>query len=262
MAPHPEFDGFLVVLVLQDMMPFPLKRNGRQLECPATSRGAFGIHDLRNIYSAPKRPLFTLNLVMSRDYLDEVKSASISGRDLVSDHVEYTECDETLYHLGSALAPAFQNPGINDRFFVDHAVLAMSSYLLNRYGRQAASPSRLGPMSHKQERTAKDYLISNLESDVALADVAEACGLSAAYFARSFKQTTGVSPYRWLTFRRIELSKSLLELTDKPLAEVAVSCGFSDQSHFTRTFSRVIGVSPGAWRRGKSPRPLSESEHR
>lgn len=255
MAPHPEFDGVLVVMVLQDMVSFPLTRNGRKLECPATSRGAFGIHDLRNTYIAPKRALFTLNLVMSREYLDGMRSASPSGKDLVSDRVDYTSRDETLHNLGSALAPAFQNERAPDKFFVDHVMLATSSYLINRYGQQVASPARTGPMSRRQERLAKDYLVSNLHSSITLADVAEACGLSAAYFARSFRRTMGVSPYRWLISRRIDLSKTLLEMTNRPLIEVAAECGFSDQSHFTRTFSRIVGISPAAWRKARRAGP-------
>jgi AraC family transcriptional regulator len=58
-----------------------------------------------------------------------------------------------------------------------------------------------------------------------------------------------VAPHRWLLKRRVELAHKLLGNPLLSLAEVAVRCGFSDQSHFTRVFTAMSGASPGAWRR-------------
>ena len=54
--------------------------------------------------------------------------------------------------------------------------------------------------------------------------------------------------HRWLLLRRIERAKILLR-GSRPLAEIAATCGFVDQSHFTKVFARVEGMPPGAWRR-------------
>jgi AraC-like DNA-binding protein len=59
----------------------------------------------------------------------------------------------------------------------------------------------------------------------------------------------GVAPHRWLINRRVELAKDLLRDRETSLSEIALRCGFADQSHFTRVFTRWAGVSPGAWRR-------------
>jgi AraC-like DNA-binding protein len=64
-----------------------------------------------------------------------------------------------------------------------------------------------------------------------------------------FKDTTGVAPYQWLVQRRVDVAKSLLEERRHSLSDIAFECGFADQSHFTRVFSRITGLSPGAWRR-------------
>jgi transcriptional regulator GlxA family with amidase domain len=82
-----------------------------------------------------------------------------------------------------------------------------------------------------------------------MADLARACNLSPGHFTRAFKQTTGQPPHRWLMERRIEKAKQLLTDTTLSLAEIAMACGFADQSHFTRVFSRTTHASPGAWRR-------------
>jgi AraC family transcriptional regulator len=58
-----------------------------------------------------------------------------------------------------------------------------------------------------------------------------------------------MQPYRWLSRLRIEEAKRLLRLNTLPLSEIALACGFGDQAHFTRVFSREVGAAPGAWQR-------------
>ena len=53
----------------------------------------------------------------------------------------------------------------------------------------------------------------------------------------------------WPFGLRVERAKDAMLGTNASLAEVALSCGFADQSHFTKVFTSVAGVSPGAWRR-------------
>ena len=85
--------------------------------------------------------------------------------------------------------------------------------------------------------------------DPSMAEVANECRLSSSYFARAFKQTTGVPPFRWLTNQRVVRAKELLQDPWRELADIAQLCGFVDQSHFTRVFSKSEGHSPGRWRR-------------
>lgn len=62
--------------------------------------------------------------------------------------------------------------------------------------------------------------------------VAEMLGLSRSSFFIAFRNATGCAPYQWLLARRIEQARQLLRTTDLPLAEIALECGFADQSHF------------------------------
>ena len=73
--------------------------------------------------------------------------------------------------------------------------------------------------------------------------------MSVSQFGRAFKKATGLTPHRWLVQRRLEQAMDLLLGSNLPLAEIALDCGFSEQSHFTRTFTRLVGTSPGEWRR-------------
>jgi len=93
---------------------------------------------------------------------------------------------------------------------------------------------------------------TNLDGQVALSRVAEECGLSVRHFARAFRKSTGVPPYRWLLNQRVERAKELLCNPALPLTSIALACGFSDQSHFTRVFTATVRLSPGLWRRMQS----------
>jgi AraC-like DNA-binding protein len=92
---------------------------------------------------------------------------------------------------------------------------------------------------------------SRLNGDLAIDDLASACNLSPGVFMRAFRDTTGKTPHQWLTKRRVERSRGLLLNSNLPLIEVARSCGFTDQSHFTRIFARETGTPPGAWWRSQ-----------
>jgi AraC family transcriptional regulator len=58
----------------------------------------------------------------------------------------------------------------------------------------------------------------------------------------------GISPHRWLMQRRVDVAKDLMLTTDSSLVEIALKCGFSDQSHFTKVFAEVTANTPRRWR--------------
>ena len=89
----------------------------------------------------------------------------------------------------------------------------------------------------------------NLDGKLSLAMLADECGLSVSYFARSFRRTFATSAHRYLIFQRIKKAKELLTTSHLPLSEVGLESGFSDQAAFSRTFKTVVGVSPGKWHR-------------
>ena len=102
-----------------------------------------------------------------------------------------------------------------------------------------------------QERRAKEFMLAHLAEEVSLDEIAAVCNLSVPHFGRLFRATTGLPPYRWLREQRVLRARQLLETSDLDLSEIALVCGFANQSHFTRAFTQITGVSPGRWRRGK-----------
>jgi AraC-like DNA-binding protein len=100
-----------------------------------------------------------------------------------------------------------------------------------------------------QLNRATALLDGNLHGRLNLSDIARECGLSSSYFARAFKVSTGGTPHRWLAQRRLDKASDLLRNSSLTLKEIAIACGFSDQAHFSRTFSKAKGMPPAAWRR-------------
>jgi AraC family transcriptional regulator len=98
-------------------------------------------------------------------------------------------------------------------------------------------------------RRVRAYIDDHIGEHISLDELARQAGVSRFHFARQFRLSTGESPMGYLRRVRIERSKSILQTRDSTIAEVAARLGFSDQSHFTRTFGRLVGVSPGSFAR-------------
>jgi AraC family transcriptional regulator len=94
-------------------------------------------------------------------------------------------------------------------------------------------------------------LDASITSPVRIKDIAPAAGLSPSRFSRAFVRSVGESPRGYLRRRRVELAQNLMLSTRKSLAEIALECGLCDQSHLTKSFRRVVGMSPSAWRRSR-----------
>jgi AraC-like DNA-binding protein len=116
---------------------------------------------------------------------------------------------------------------------------------------------RLAPW---QVKRVMRFIDANLGAKVGPQDLADLARLSASHFARAFRLTVGKSPYAYVLRRRIERAKELMLETDLPLVQIALDCGLADQSHFTRLFTRIVGISPAAWRRVHVPRPTRPND--
>jgi AraC family transcriptional regulator len=106
-----------------------------------------------------------------------------------------------------------------------------------------------GGLSSRHLRRVCDFVADHLAEDISLDDLADLTGLTCKHFARAFKQSTGLPPHQYLIVQRIEAAKRCLVDAKASLADIALACGFADQSHFTATFRKVVGVPPGTWRR-------------
>jgi AraC-like DNA-binding protein len=121
------------------------------------------------------------------------------------------------------------------------------SMLRNAPIAESPLPNR-GGLSPARTHRICEYIHSNLNQNISLEALAEMAGLSTHHFARAFKQTVGMPPHGYVLQRRIEHAQQMLRNTDLPMSEIALSAGFSDQSHLARHFRRITGMSPSVVR--------------
>ncbi|WAC25226.1 helix-turn-helix domain-containing protein [Blastomonas sp. SL216] len=93
---------------------------------------------------------------------------------------------------------------------------------------------------------AREFIDTHFASTFGLQTLSRLTGLSVYHLVRSFKKSVGLSPLAYRNQRRITSAKAML-LQGVPIAEVALSVGYSDQSHFTRHFQKLVGLSPGRY---------------
>ena len=162
---------------------------------------------------------------------------------------QFGQEDRVLYHLALTLLPALECPPEVTTAFVEYIGLAFHDHIIHTYGGIGRSIRRSGGLSPWQMRRAHDYIEENLAGDPSIVAIAAECGLTTSYFTRSFRTATGMTPHRWIIRRRIARAKSLIQDPALTLSEIALICGFVDQSHLGRHFIRLTGSSPAQWRR-------------
>lgn len=119
-----------------------------------------------------------------------------------------------------------------------------------RRAKPAATDTAVRQLGRSHLRRIRDFVEANLAEDIKLQALADLCGIGTAHFTRLFKASVGVSPHQYVLGLRIGRAKALLGNAECSLSEVAQACGFAHQQHFTRTFRRMTGITPGAYRRG------------
>jgi AraC-like DNA-binding protein len=116
--------------------------------------------------------------------------------------------------------------------------------MVTRYS--VGAPAGTVRLEKDKVRRMLDYINENYETDVSLDDLAEVSGFSVFHLLRTFQKTVGITPHRYLTQIRVEMGKRLLQ-KGRDITDVALQVGFADQSHFTRHFKRILGVTPGQY---------------
>jgi AraC-like DNA-binding protein len=225
--------------------------DGRYTMAAKASPGDAFLFDLRaNPVSELHGAFDILRFYISQDSLDELAFDRGQRHAVSLDTRRLGVADPVMFGLAQALLGRVEHASERSALFIDHIGLAFHAHVTEVYGAEWLPPRPpAGRLTAWQLRRTIDYMIAHLEGDPTIAQLAEQCGLSAGYFARAFRRTTGVTPHQWLMRRRVERARELLLHGGLDLAGIAAACGFVDQSHFTRVFARLEGDSPGRWRR-------------
>lgn len=246
-------DGYYVIFQLRDYPPHEFWLDGKARPAPASPKGSIHILDMNSTNEALLGDeMDSLNFVLDRPMLDAL--ADEAGAPAPTGlHVPqpWTTPDAELTRLAPIITTALAGGGSTSRMFLDHVGIATAMHLAEQYGGLRRALLRAGGLAPWQERRAKERIAADLAGEASLADMAIECGLSPSHFAKAFKASVGTTPHGWLQASRVDRARELLKDRDLPLADIAIACGFADQSHFNRIFKRATGAAPGAWRRAR-----------
>lgn len=157
--------------------------------------------------------------------------------------------DPLVRSIGHALAAELDAGLPTGRLYAESLVNTLAIHLLRHYSTDSLVPDlQFGGLPAHKLRRVTEFINENMGSDLTLSELAQAAELSPYHFARSFKQSTGVTPIQFLMQRRIETAKQLLADEHLPIVEVGLRAGFKNQSHFTTLFRKLAGVTPKAFR--------------
>jgi AraC-like DNA-binding protein len=116
------------------------------------------------------------------------------------------------------------------------------------YSTRASSAQSRAFMEVWQARCIEGYVAVHLNSRIDLGDLAGAMHLNRRKFDRTFKASFGCTPGQYVRRMRVARAQNLMTISRDPLHQIAMECGFADQSHFSHCFRRVVGESPAVWR--------------
>jgi transcriptional regulator GlxA family with amidase domain len=173
------------------------------------------------------------------------------------EHLPASEQTYPQFHSSAASLPAAASQMLDEvRGALSHDLHAasLSATRLALLLRESVAPPNRRPPSKGglaswQERKVRDHIDSNIDSSILVDDLADIVSLSAAHFCRAFKKSFEATPHAYIVRRRVERAQDLMRTTRSPLSQIALDCGFADQTHLSKLFRRLTGRTPNNWRR-------------
>jgi AraC family transcriptional regulator len=171
-------------------------------------------------------------------------------------HFEDPSLRETMRKLHVALATA----GESDALYLE-SLCVLSAMEVSRYAdrQAAANTGQNDALDRTRAARTQELVEANLSREISLGELARAAGLSRFHFLRSFKRSTGETPYQYVLRRRIETAQTMLREQSPSVEAIAAAVGFSSSTRFIRAFRLKTGITPGAYRAAAArPAPARE----
>ena len=160
--------------------------------------------------------------------------------------------DAILQHLILTLVAEASSVDPSGLAFADNIGFALAVHLVACFGSGDSGETSVPattPLPGWRLKRVLDYIEAYLRDDLSLEVLSAVVGLSRMHFGAQFREATGMPPHRYVVNRRVAASCALLRDTEDSIEEVARRSGFKSDTHFIKVFRRIVGVSPGTWRR-------------
>ncbi|MEZ5931956.1 MAG: AraC family transcriptional regulator [Alphaproteobacteria bacterium] len=158
--------------------------------------------------------------------------------------------DPVMTMAMNAIAAEARAEGLGGALYVDSIARQLVIHLLRNYATVTLREEiAAGRLTAPQQSRLLEFIEAHLQDAITLDAMAAELNLGACTFARQVKRTFGVAPYAFVLERRLERARHLLAETAMATKEIAAACGFSDQAHLTRLFSRCYDTTPATYRK-------------
>lgn len=157
--------------------------------------------------------------------------------------------DATMKRVALDILHEARFPSAGGDLMADNLAQNLAILLLRRNAGDTIREPFRGRLSNDEMAQIACFLEDHIEDTGGLDTLAGLVGMDVFSFTRAFKATTGETAHRFLIERRIARACDRLRASDESIAEIAYACGFSSQAHMTSTFTKHLGIAPGAYRR-------------
>jgi AraC family transcriptional regulator len=165
-------------------------------------------------------------------------------------HDEIRANDPAIHRTAILIAQEAAHGGVGSGLLVESLSCQLAVHILRRHAHVLFRESHSHDgLTFRQERTVRDYIHEHLADNLTLDELAASVALSRYHFARRFRVSTGTTPHEYVLQQRVARAQTLLTRTNYPLLDIALTCGFADQSHLNRVFKKHTGMPPGHYRK-------------
>jgi AraC-like DNA-binding protein len=217
--------------IIPDINFYIKDRNCRWIMCNKACLRLLNFRDQEEVYGARERDFFPPMIaeLINKDDLDVVnnKRRILNRTELIVNETGH------LIWVSTNKLPLIGNDGNVAGLMGTTRVLKRSDQL---------------PEEYQQFRSIVDHIQSNLGQKINIKELAKISCLSDSQFRKRFRMRFRLSPQEFILRTRLQAASKFLISTDKPIVSVALSCGFSDQSYFTKQFSKFFEQSPKRYR--------------
>lgn len=156
--------------------------------------------------------------------------------------------DPVIEQLALALKLEIQTGCLSGRLYGESLGTALAARLVQNYAVSKPEFKASGLPQSQLERVI-DYMQANFSHDLSILDLATLTRMSESHFSRSFKQSMGIAPYQYLMQQRVGRAKQLLKQQAISISDIALNCGFANQTHLTKVFRQMTGMTPKAYQK-------------